>query len=255
MNKKAAICLHGAIAKIGPRFSTQGSLYNNNKYVNYKACFNSIVKHIIGPNQHYSFDYFIHCWSTDVKYDIISMYHPKHYLFEDNSIYYDEINRKISNPEDFGGASRALSIKKSIELFEEYKKQSEYDVVIVYRPDVILLKDIVLDNYDLTKIYTNGNIYADFHFIMSQINSIKFKNLYASLDQGNVHKYHYWIKNYIENFMHQEVCPDDIQPGLHQEVLRKAYTTMVKKSGINIEKLLEYGLTTEEIMQYQDIYV
>lgn len=249
-HKRVAICLHGAISKIGKRFATQGELYNNNQYVNYTACYNSIIKHIVQANQNYIFDFFIHCWNPDLQGDIIKLYNPQASLFEDNNLFKDEINQKITNPIDFGGVSRSLSIKKSIELLEQHYQNSSYDVVIIYRPDVILFKNLNLDNYDTNNIYCNGNDNGDFHFIMSYDNALLFKNLYHSLQQGNHHRYHWWINNFITNFLHKKLIADDIMPGQHQEVLRKIQSTTVKIYKISINTLLEYGLTETEINQY-----
>ncbi len=249
-NKRVAICLHGAISKIGKRFAAQGDLYNNNQYVNYTACYNSIIKHIVRANPNYKFDFFIHCWNTDLQSDIINLYNPKSSSFEDNNLFKDEINKKITNPLDFGGVSRALSIKKSIELLEQCSTNIPYNIVIIYRPDVILFKNINLDNYDTTNIYCNGNENGDFHFIMGYNDALNFKNLYYSLQQGNHHRYHWWINNFITNFLHKNLIADDIMPGQYQEVLRKIRSTTVEIYKISIDTLLEYGLTENEINLY-----
>ena len=104
-----------------------------------KICYNSIKKHIIDPNiNRYDFDIFVHCWSYDLENEIIKLYQPKKYLFEDNKVYNDEITKLCKNENDFGGISQALTIKKSIELKEEYEKINnfQYDIVIIYRYDI-----------------------------------------------------------------------------------------------------------------------
>jgi hypothetical protein len=116
-------------------------------------------------------------------------------------------------------------MKKSIELLEEFEKNNNinYDKVIIYRPDLILIKDLNLNKYDNDKIYVNkhGNCQGDFHFIMNSYNVKNFKYLYDSIYNGNQHKTHFWIKNYINNFMQKEVIEDDIVAGIDQEVIRK----------------------------------
>lgn len=64
---KIAICLSGAMAKITNTFYTQNALYTKGEYVNFKACHNSIIKHIVDANSSCSFDFFIHSWNVDLQ--------------------------------------------------------------------------------------------------------------------------------------------------------------------------------------------
>lgn len=262
-HSKIAICLRGAVSKIERHFYNQNELYLPGKYINFIAVYNSIQKHIIDANPDYIFDFFIHCWNQDLKKDLVHLYNPKQYFFEDNTKYNQEISSKINSPELFTGASTSLSIKKSIELFEDYSNKSniKYNTVIIYRPDVILLKDIILSTYDRNNIYVN-NVnklnkqagmkagHGDFHFIMNPELASLFKKLYDHISLGNPVKHHFWIQNYINNFMKKELMEDDIEAGFHQEVLRKINPVMIQNNRISIEQLLSYGLTREEISTY-----
>lgn len=256
-NLKVAICLRGAIAKITGTFFTENSLYRTGQYINYNACYNSIIKHIINPNLNQcSFDFFIHCWNIDLEKDLIKLYNPKKYLFEDNTPYNQEISAKVKVPNDFSGVSHSLSIKKSIELMKEYEQENniKYNLVILFRPDLIILKDMLLKEYKLDKVYVNGNHLGDpdgdFHFIMNSEMAGQFKNLYHSIENGNPCKAHFWMKNYINNYMKQELLKDNIIAGSDEEVLRKINVISIKNHKISIEKLLEYGLTRKEIENY-----
>ena len=226
--KKVAFCLKGAVSK-EHAFYTENSLYDDGKYVNFTKCGNSIFEFIIHKNPNYKIDFFCHCWNIDLKNDIENIYNPKKSLFEDNNNYKNDINKRCKNKTDFGGISSALSIKKTIELKEEYEKENnfEYDIVILYRYDVLLWKDVILDNYKKLKsnnIYVNAHPkgHGDFHFIMTNNNSLIFKNLFDSpLKNKNPHRMHYWIKNYIVRFCKKKLLMDEIIPGRHQEVIRK----------------------------------
>jgi hypothetical protein len=249
---KIAVCLRGAVAKIdGHSFFIENSLYRAGRYVNINACYNSVKKHIVDANQNCSFDFFIHCWNQDLQDPLINLYQPKKFLFEDNSIYNSEINKKIREPQEFTGISHALSIKKSIELSES--QNEKYDLVILFRPDLILLKDMDLSVYDPNQIYVNGHTppdpVGDFHFVMGPKIASEFKNLYDGVEKGNPCKHHFWMKNYVNNFMHRPLVDDAIIAGTHEEVLRKINIIMIKGKGITLEKFLEYGMTREEILQ------
>lgn len=249
--KKIAICLSGAMSQIGDRFLTPKSLYNNNPYVNFNACYNSTKKHILDINNNCKFDFFIHSWNADLKEKLEELYCPQKSLFEDNSIFINEINSKIKSESDFGGVSKSLSIRKSILLLEDFQNENnfEYDLIISYRPDVLLLKNLYIKNYNIDKIYANsfndGN--GDFHFIMNYKNIKQFKDLYLSLDKGNEHKSHFWIKNYINNFMNQDLIEDGIIAGKDQEVIRKIHTGI--NTDINIVTLFKYEYEGSEMNQ------
>lgn len=248
---KVAVCLRGAVAKIdGAAFFTQGALYRPGQYINYVACHNSIQKHIINANSDCSFDFFIHCWNEDLQQPLVNLYRPKGFLFENNTPYNDEINKRVRHPNEFTGISHALSIKKSIELAESY----QYDLVILFRPDLILLKDMDLKKYDPSQIYVNGHSppdpVGDFHFVMGQKIASEFKNLYDGALQGNPCKHHFWMQNYVSNFMNRPLLTDEIIAGTDEEVLRKINAIMIRQKGMPVEKFLPYGLTVEEIQQY-----
>ena len=228
--KKVAICLKGAISKKGnthDRFYHPGEPYREGEYIDYVAVKNSIFKHIIDPNPNYEFDFFLHGWNTDLESNLINLYNPKKILLENNNNYNDVIQSIISKSEDFGGVSGGLSIKKSLELREIYEIESnqQYDIIIVYRYDVLLWKDMILDNYNVNDyMYVNawkGDLSADFHFVMSHDNAYKFKYLYDSIVlYNNVHGFHKWIKNYIVNILKCNLKEDDIKAGQSQEVMR-----------------------------------
>lgn len=228
--KKVAICLKGAVSKKGnphDRFYFKNDIYKEGVYIDYISVRNSIFKHIVDVNTEYEFDFFLHGWNVDLESEMINIYNPKQSLFEKNDNYNDIISSIIENPEDFGGVSGGLSLKKSIELKEIYEinKDIKYDIVIIYRYDVLLWKDIILEEYDIEKnIYVNawdGSGNADYHFIMSSENSYKFKYLYDSIYiHNNSHKFHHWIKNYIVNIIKCNLIEDDIKAGLFQEHMR-----------------------------------
>ena len=176
---------------------------------------------------------------------MIKLYNPKKYLFEDNNIYSDEINRRCIDEKDFGGISQSLSMKKTIDLM--YSSNIEYDLVILYRPDLLLYKDFDLDKYDSNVITVNGhpNCHGDFHFVMSYNNALKFRGLYDSALTGNKHLAHIWICNFIRNILKITLTSDDIEPGKHQEVLRKIGMA-ANKYNINYDFFKKYHLKRED---------
>lgn len=248
MSKKSthvALCLRGAICKYGDSFVNQGGLYRHGRYTNYVSVYNSIKKHIIQSNPLCHFDVFLQGWNLDLESKMCFLYKPKKWLFEDNNIYSDDIKSRCSKiANDYSGISQALAIKKSIELID-----GDYDYVILYRPDVLLWKDMLLEKYDSSKIYVNAhaNANGDFHFVMNQKNAIDFCGLYDSPKKGNFQQLHAWIKRYVHQFMGKNLEMDDIIPSIHQEVLRKIFKNCHIDQRIPFELFRQYGLTEEDI--------
>lgn len=247
--KKVALCLRGAIGKKKCAFTKINTLYHiDSEYIDYVSCYNSIKKHILEFNHsNYEFDIYCQCWNTDLQENIINLYKPVKYIFEDNCKYNKEIQDKCIFYDDFSGISQSLAIKKVLELKEEHELEinKQYDLIIIYRYDILLWKNMDLNNYSKTNeyIYVNAhpNSNGDFHFIMNNDNSKLFKFLYNSIDNGNKHKVHYWIKNYVIEYMKKKIIMDDIEPGKHQEVMRKIYDS-IKNKFLSLEQLNNYKL-------------
>jgi len=237
---------------------TKGSIYFDNKYVNYKAVFTSIEKHILHANSHHNIDIILQSWNEDLKQDMLDMYKPIRFVFENNTDYQKEILDRCSDDSDFSGVSQALSMRNVLALKEshESEKYFSYDMVVIYRPDVLLWKDMILDSYNLSfGVFVNAHNElgqcggGDFHFIMSSKDSKIFKHLYDSPLNGNPHKIHSWTKTYIEKHMGRKVVMDDFTPGLHQEVARphKMRQGPIDRYGINPLIFLEYGMKMEDL--------
>ena len=64
--------MRGAVGKQTAEFQTKGSLYKDGDYINYRQCYNSIVRHIIEPNRgSYEIDIFQHCWNTYLEKELV----------------------------------------------------------------------------------------------------------------------------------------------------------------------------------------
>jgi hypothetical protein len=94
MKKRVALCLRGGVARQKARIRRPNELddypydiNDNHHYIKKEACYNSIKKHIIDSNPEYDFDVFIHCWELVLEKDMVELYKPKLYKFEDNLLW------------------------------------------------------------------------------------------------------------------------------------------------------------------------
>jgi hypothetical protein len=254
---KVALCIRGAVSKLNSASIKPIDIYNIDHYIDYKSVYRSIETHILNPNKHMHIDIFIHSWSTDLELELNKIYKPLLSMYENNNIYIDEILNRCDNINQFSGISQALAIKRVIQLKESYEQKNnfEYDFNILYRPDVIIWKDILLNNYNINNnIYVNAheNGGGDFHFIMSSHNLKKFKTLYDfPLISQNKNTDHGWIKNFIMNYMKQNLELDNIVPGRDQEVARPSKLRQNSIEIYNIDSSIfsRYGISIDYIYQ------
>jgi hypothetical protein len=238
LKKRVALCMTGAVSSVHGHSRGAGALYNSRQYVDYKKCYNSIKKFIIEPNVGYEFDVFCHCWNTDLEESLTELYRPRKKLFESNTIYEAELKKRCTDPGEFSSISKALSVKKCVELMGEHELENnmEYDLVIIYRYDVLLWKEMLLDTY--TKL--DGNVYVDagtsdhngeMHFVMNSRVSKLFKGLY---DSSVVCRCHRWIKDYVVHSLKLTITNDEILPGVHHEVMRKVNEYSIGRGHLSI---------------------
>ncbi len=266
MKKRVALCLRGGVSRQKARIRRPNEVddypydvNDNHHYIKKEACYNSIKKHIIDSNPEYDFDVFIHCWELVLEKDMVELYKPKLYKFEDNLLYKEEILSKIGEQTkktyDYSQCSHALSTKKSLELKDEYEKTNNfvYDTVILYRPDLLLWKDMILNRYSSNNIYVNKwrRGAGDFHFVMSSENAGKLKWMYDDVNKLGSPLTHSMFYTYITGIMKQKLIMDDIDAGKDQEVCRQIKLCLYVNKSITLDKLLEYDLSEEDIKDYQ----
>jgi hypothetical protein len=219
--KKVAIVLKGAVSTTSGVI--RGFVKDVNDYVNYPIVKNSIDEYIIKPNSaEYDFDFYIFCWNTDLKKNLCELYNPVKSKFEKNEPVLKSYEHYDYDDHAMRQISQAYAIKRGIELVES--SEINYEQIIIYRTDVMLWKEMNLKKYDPSKIYVNAHQQqpagGDFHFVMNMKNANSFKNLVDSVETNRPHV-HRWIRNYVLNFMKEDLIMDEIIPPLHQEVLRK----------------------------------
>lgn len=271
---RIAVLLNGAVSKITGKFDNPGQLYRPGEYINYRAVYNSIARHIIRPNTDWKFDFFIHCWNTDLESDLTKIYRPVAAQFEDNNQYRDEILQKLQKfnaPEkQFAVCSRSLSVAKVCELVDYYVETTgtHYDLVMLYRPDILLWKDINLNRYDPNSITcsssrTTGEFSGDFHHVMSLASMGLYKHRYKtdSYPSGwSVYSHDansQWMQ--LLNRSGVSIAMDDVEAGVHQAPVRYINAndnnlSAIKQGHITIDQMLKYGFSRKQIDSYVTIW-
>jgi hypothetical protein len=261
--KRVAILIKGGISSASGSFRHKvARVHNANEhldyhdYVNYTGCYNSIKKHILEANPNCSFDFYLHSWHPDLEENLNKLYLPIASIHEYNSKYTDIIKEKARYGGDenrwFNQASFALSIKRVTELLEKHKEKN-YDLVMFYRYDVFLWKDMLMSQYTDDEIYANYFHKGDFHFIMTQEKALKFgMNLFDSISNTVQPKEHHLVNDFSREYFNKPLKGDNIIPGKYpggfQEVIRKLKELDSKQlSEIPFE---DYGLTRKEVDNY-----
>ena len=242
---KCAILLRGAISKTTGVYSRSVSPTCND-YVNFTCVKKSIDNHIIKPNSNYDFDFFIHSWNPDLKNELLDLYPSKLSEFE-NNIEYEDFLTKIRGTKPYSQCSQLLSISKVCKLLLKFNQT--YDYVIIYRPDVLLWKNLIInENFDGFIVNNHANLGGDFHICFNFKYLHSFSQLFDAIDQLPSESHH-MIKYYIQKIINVNMMSDDITPGIDQEVVRKlkcAYSL----GNISEDLLNSFGLTIDEIMSY-----
>lgn len=254
---KVAVLFRGGMSKKIGRLMMPEDIYLESEYINYKCAYNSFKKHIIDANSSHTFDIFIHTWHPDLENDLMNLYKPIEIKTENNSKYKSRILYSLvssnSHVSCFSIVSQALSQKLVCKMAEKYcvKNNFEYDIIILYRLDLLLIKNMILENYDLNSITCNNwaDCWGDFHFVMNYENMLKFAKMYDEFCPTLQPIVHQCSKNYVKNYLNIPYLQDDINAGRDQEVVRKAIN-LLENDNVNLNLLQSYGISYEEILSY-----
>lgn len=264
--RRIALCLSGGISHKTSDF--QGGYthtYANHTclnhqedlsaFVDYRACYQSIKKHIIDCNTDWQVDVYIHMWQQNAQLteDLLRLYRPARHVFEPNHSVMSEIEAKCQSFGDSscrykGNLSRLYSVCHSVKL--ALTSPIAYDLVISYRPDMLLWKDMDFSRYSPHAITKNGSSFGDFHFVMSQANARLFSELYTKVNSELYHSGFHVYSKFVTAYLKLPLHGDDIEPNRHQEVLRKLRKHTLRLNHISDATLIAFGLCKEDVLQY-----
>jgi len=135
---------------------------NVGNVIDFKSCAKTIIHNIISPN---NADVFIHSWSVDQEKDLIDIYKPKRYSFENQEMFgYTFTQAEGADPlkgQAFRSTSRYVSVEKGMKLKQEYELEQgfKYKWVLIFRLDYVVLTKLNLDSLDTTSIYVGYEPY------------------------------------------------------------------------------------------------
>ena len=258
--QRAALVLSGAVCHMADGIFSKLSdssliLENKTGYCDISVVSNSIKRHVFRANEpRFDFDVFLFSWNVDLAQDLTALYEPNRSLFMqfprqifvNLSLHYDIPPNELS---------RHYAIQQSLKMCQaaEELNGKTYSIIVLMRLDVLLFKDVILDNYNPNEIYNNcgasGN--ADFHFIMNSSNARQFSKLYDYLShpmlQPLTKRTHLGLhRKFASIFMNNlTLTPDDLCPPQDLEVYRKVDALRLKA--------FQYTPTTNDLGRATDV--
>ena len=204
---KIAVCLYGLP---GEFISLNGDRRPIHPRLSYENYMNVLFKGFS------SIDFFVHSWSVDWKDEIVDLYKPKKYLFEeqkdfsnfkikDYSLEHINTYKKLFTTEldvagflskyIFNSHSRWYSNCKSLRLMDEYSKECniQYDWVLQLRFDLFFREPIPFLTLDRNKFFSCPRFTIDqditindVWFLSNQENAKKFSSLYSKIKDYSI---------------------------------------------------------------------
>jgi len=207
-------------------------------------------------NQNENVDIFMHSWSVNSKDELIDIYKPKKYIFQ-NQIHfnpwklipyqifhlrellpiflmnYAKIFKKLYY-NSFISQSYWYSIKSSINLAKKYEKENKfkYDYIFVTRFDVAFFTEIIFRNYD-----------PEYFYVSNRNHGPKFPSIYEWIPNKNSWDDAYGDLWYFSNSDNIGKL-GNIYDNLTDYSLRPPYAAL---DGVNditnkVRKVLHYGV-------------
>jgi hypothetical protein len=179
---RVAVVFHGIVG---------GSKARNGigELVDFATC-SKLIKHSLPEN--YSYDFFIHSWSTEVSASLVELYSPVKYKFEPQEFFNfsftpEEYVREEAT-HSFRTVSRFNSLERAIALKREYEEENDfkYDWVLALRFDLVILNKLNFE-LDPSNFYIcyephwpNIHLYQMIHDVMF-LSSSKLMDTYSSI--------------------------------------------------------------------------
>jgi hypothetical protein len=269
--KRALVLIRGGISPISRQYSSILPRRNPER-ISFEVCAASLRKNLYEANPGFEFTKLAFTWDVFLKerladaFDLNVVKARLNYLYYPHILVATALNQIRLKPwywrgeqiqgqrlkgniaRDFSGISQAISISKIAKMGQKYIRESKisFDLFIIVRPDVVLLKPLPLENLPESAVICNDYLdsQGDFRWIAPPNYLHVFAGLFKSILLGQIHKPHVWIRDYFKS-LGIDYLSDSHKAGIDEEVLRKT-----KGSGIPFPKLQEYGLELDEFEKY-----
>lgn len=185
---RVAFCLVGIVGSVQGKYGLDGTTNSTKGLpVDFRIGHHFHKKHIFDNNK---VDVFIHSWSKEFESQIVDLYQPKKYIIEEQINFKQPTHRMNSVMSRWYSTAMSVNLKK---LYEE-ENNFKYDMVMLYRFDHILKRNLVFSEYnpelfyiahrdDCTESACRCEItkrYYDVWFFSKSSNIDKFASLYEN---------------------------------------------------------------------------
>jgi len=250
--KRIAVLLVGDVGRM-----VEADVHKKGPYVPLRVTGRSFEKHVLEPNNrqfldlHKHLDVIVHGWVPGLE-RIVRKSFPS--IVRSNYTPMGDFESVLR--ERFGGglddlreAAWAYSLKQAVELMREVEleKRIRYSYVLVYQPDVLLLKDI-----DVKKTVAKDAVYrtrgTPLHLATTRALALELAKLYERLPLQPSTSGKGWLQEFVEGTLGVEFIEDEIEAGLDEEVYWKIPRSMRHHCNQAVfRRMADVGLTAEDL--------
>ena len=279
--QRTALCVRGAVSpRTGHiRDSLRGVSARSGlprDYVSFPAVARAYKLHIVRANApRWTVDVFLHSWHLDIAAELIHEFEPKRALIEDQSPTLKEAWKAILSRQGvphwdnsaMGQVAQAYSMCQSLKLAMDYggARAQPYALYILARPDVLLVKDMVLASYASNSAWVNcwatrpSSLEPDRYFNASRHGPTARADLLFTLNAASAHAFRRLYHGNMSFGMHNSIPEHMFRMGIvlkEDDLCGNDALFLVLLMGEQIRahpdrfSLAKYGIGPTEVLGY-----
>ena len=180
---RIAFCLYGL--SYGNNGDSDTFLTVRNARITYDISYKYFKKNIFDNNE--NIDVFMHTWNNSKKADILNLYKPVSYIFENPIDFTNKPNHQASIRRIHSTHSMWHSIKNVINLKKKYESDNnfKYDYVFLTRFDITFERKLVFSSYNKNILY-GGQLCNIYNKYGKQLESSSYFKIIKNMTQVDI---------------------------------------------------------------------